>query len=75
MISSRLSLRVDWVSNGQACAIHLCLHAWQESSKCLLNNENQVLGGVFKIDFEMFREAWTEKESIWGKQSLRGAGV
>lgn len=30
---------------------------------------------MFKLDFEMFREAWNEKESIWGKQSIQGEGV
>lgn len=52
-----------------------CLHAWQEPSKCLLNNENEVLGGMFKLDFEMLREAWNETESIWGKQSIQGEGT
>lgn len=63
------------LTQGRPVPFTWCLHAWQEPFKCLLDNENKVLGGMFKLDFEMFREAWNEKESILGKQSIQGEGV
>lgn len=34
-----------------------------------------MCGGTFKLDFEMFRESWNEREGIQGRQSILGKGA